>query len=195
MGDIKTDIRKFLKLDNIKGHFCTITKHRHEVIKNCFRAGIGFQGLFHDLSKYSPTEFFQGIKYYQGTRSPNEQERELFGYSKAWLHHKGRNKHHYEYWNDYNPKTKRLEAVKMPDRYFVEMVCDRIAASRIYAGENYTTQSALNYLNRGRDHMFIHEDTLKELEYVLTILAIKGDEETFKYLRKKVWNSFWKRKN
>lgn len=195
MGDIKTDIRKFLKLDNIKGHFCTITKHRHEVIKNCFRAGIGFQGLFHDLSKYSPTEFFQGIKYYQGTRSPNEQERELFGYSKAWLHHKGRNKHHYEYWNDYNPKTKRLEAVKMPDRYFVEMVCDRIAASRIYAGENYTTQSALNYLNRGRDHMFIHEDTLKELEYVLTILATKGDAETFKYLRKKVWNSFWKRKN
>ena len=179
-----------IKFENIKGHFLTITHHRHEVIKNCFRAGIGLQGLFHDLSKYSPTEFLQGIKYYQGTRSPNEQERELFGYSKARLHHKGRNKHHYEYWNDYNPKTKRLEAIEMPVRYFVEMVCDRVAASKIYAGDNYRDDSALNYLYRGRDHMFFHEKTLAELEKVLTMLANEGENRMYAYLRKKVWNSF-----
>ena len=72
-----------IKPENIKGHLETITRHRHEVIKNCFKAGIGFQGLFHDLSKYSPTELIQGFKYYQGNRSPNEKERELYGYSKA----------------------------------------------------------------------------------------------------------------
>ena len=123
--------------ENAKKHFKTITRHRHEVIKNCFRAGIGLQGLFHDLSKYSPAEFIPGMLFFQGDRSPNESERETYGYSKAWMHHKGRNKHHYEYWNDYNPKTKRLEGVKMPDKYFVEMICDRIAASKIYYGDNY----------------------------------------------------------
>ena len=58
-------------------HFATITRHRHRVIAHCFRVGIGWQGLFHDLSKYSPTEFIPGARYYQGTRSPNEREREL----------------------------------------------------------------------------------------------------------------------
>ena len=78
-------------------HFCTITRHRHKVIANCFRAGIPWQGLFHDLSKYSPTEFFEGAKYYLGDRSPTEAARRAQGYSKAWLHHKGLNKHHFEY--------------------------------------------------------------------------------------------------
>ena len=102
---------------NILGHFKTITNHRHAVIRNCFKAGIGFQGLFHDLSKYMPSEFFYGCKFYQGTRSPNEGEREDHGFSYAWMHHKGRNKHHFEYWTDYNAQTKRLEPVKMPLKY------------------------------------------------------------------------------
>ena len=84
-------------------HFNTITKHRHRVILHCMKAGIGFQGLFHDLSKYSPKEFMSGARYYQGTKSPNEEERRLYGYSKAWMHHKGRNRHHFEYWTDYSP--------------------------------------------------------------------------------------------
>ena len=75
-------------------HFITITKHRHRVMRHCFLAGIPFQGLFHDLSKYSLTEFIPGAKYYLGDRSPNEAERAEKGYSAAWLHHKGRNRHH-----------------------------------------------------------------------------------------------------
>ena len=60
-------------------HFITITKHRHKVIRNCAKAGILWQGLFHDLSKYSPTEFLAGIRFYQGDKSPNEGEREMYG--------------------------------------------------------------------------------------------------------------------
>ena len=86
-------------------HFITITKHRHRVMRHCFLAGIPFQGLFHDLSKYSLTEFIPGAKYYLGDRSPNEAERAEKGYSAAWLHHKGRNRHHYEYWMDYSMKN------------------------------------------------------------------------------------------
>ena len=99
----------------------SVTKHRHKVIAACFKAGIGWQGLRHDLSKYSPVEFLPGARNYQGFRSPNEVEREKLGYSPAWLHHKGRNRHHFEYWNDYNPKEKRVMPVKMPRKYVAEM--------------------------------------------------------------------------
>ena len=65
-------------------HFITITKHRHEVIRNCKKAGILWQGLFHDLSKYTPSEFCLGAKYYQGDKSPNVGERADKGYSDAY---------------------------------------------------------------------------------------------------------------
>ena len=83
-------------------HLCTVHHHRALVRKYCFKLGLYRQGLMHDLSKYSPTEFFVGAKYYQGYRSPNTAERLERGYSSAWLHHKGRNKHHLEYWIDYS---------------------------------------------------------------------------------------------
>lgn len=168
-------------------HFKTITRHRHLVIKHCFRAGIGFQGLFHDLSKYMPSEFLVGARYYQGTRSPNEGEREIYGYSKAWMHHKGRNKHHYEYWTDYNPATELLKPVPMPKRYVIEMFCDRVAAGKIYRGEQYTNQDPLEYYNRGK-HALLHKKTARQLEYLLKMLAEKGEEYTFSYLR------WWRKK-
>ena len=101
-------------------HFCTITKHKKLVLKECFRVGLYKQGLLHDMSKYSWTEFRVGCRYYQGTRSPNNAEREEKGYSSAWLHHKGRNKHHYEYWIDYSLEGPNLLAgMKMPVRCFL----------------------------------------------------------------------------
>ena len=78
-------------------HFRTITHHRHLVCQYCFKVGLYWRGLTHDLSKYSPTEFWRGAKYYQGTFSPTQQERRENGYSLAWMHHKGRNRHHFEY--------------------------------------------------------------------------------------------------
>lgn len=164
-------------------HFITITRHRHRVIAHCWRAGIGWQGLGHDLSKYTPAEFLAGAKYYQGTRSPNEVERELFGYSPAWLHHKGRNRHHFEYWTDYNPQTKTVEPVKMPLRYVAEMFCDRVAASKIYQGDNYTAQHPLDYFLRGKPRRRIHPDTSDLLERWLTVLANEGEDAAFAAIR------------
>lgn len=165
-------------------HFHTITKHRHKVIYHCFKTGIGWQGLFHDLSKYSPTEFIPGAKYYLGTRSPNERERELFGYSLAWMHHKGRNKHHFEYWVDINPTTKRYDPVPMPLRYITEMFCDRVAACKIYRGKNYADNSALDYFIRGNARTKMHPETADILEEWLTMLAERGEQETFAYIKK-----------
>ena len=60
-------------------HFKTITHHKLLVMQGCFKVGLIKQGLLHDLSKYAPAEFLTGIRYYQGTRSPNAAEREIKG--------------------------------------------------------------------------------------------------------------------
>lgn len=164
-------------------HFKTITKHRHAVIKHCAKAGIFWQGLRHDLSKYSPTEFLRGAHYYIGTRSPNEGEREDIGYSLAWIHHKGRNKHHFEYWTDYNTKTKIVEPVEMPLRYVAEMFCDRVAASKIYNGDKYTDQFPLEYFLKAKGRRVIHPKTSDLLEGLLTELAEHGEEQAFSHLK------------
>ena len=170
----------------ILNHFKTITRHRMLVRKNCFRVGLYWQGLTHDLSKYSPTEFFEGIKYYAGTQSPNNLERKAKGYSAAWLHHKGRNKHHYEYWTDYRigaPKG-TVSPVKMPERYVIEMLCDRIAACHIYHGKDYKRSDALEYFESGSGAMLMHPDTALLLRRLLVMTAKKGEGFTFRYIRR-----------
>ncbi len=164
-------------------HFLTITKHRHKVIANCARAGILWQGLMHDLSKYSFAEFVPGAKFFQGTRSPNEREREIYGCSRAWMHHKGRNRHHYEYWNDYNPKTKQIENVEMPVKYVIEMFCDRVAASKIYNGKSYRDSDPFEYFGRIRGKHRMHPNTEALLEKLLIMLRDEGEEKTFAYIR------------
>lgn len=167
-------------------HLKTITHHRWLVRLGCFRVGLYRQGIAHDLSKYSPTEFWIGARYYQGNRSPNAAEREDKGYSEAWMHHKGRNRHHYEYWTDMNPQTRRYEPIPMPRKYLVEMVMDRRAACMTYQGKAYRDDAALKYFTKGRERILMHPETARQLEYILTMLANQGEEATFRYLKDSV---------
>jgi len=167
-------------------HFCTITKHRWLVRQGCFRVGLYWQGLTHDLSKYSPVEFWNGARYYQGTKSPNTAERKDKGFSEAWMHHKGRNRHHYEYWTDMNRETRRYEPIPMPRKYLVEMVMDRRAASMNYQGKKYNDGFPLEYQLTSKDRTLMNEKTRRELEYILTMLRDKGEKETFRYLKQEV---------
>lgn len=171
-------------------HFKTITKHRWLVMLGCFRVGLYRQGLTHDLSKYSPTEFWTGARYYQGNRSPNAAEREDKGYSEAWMHHKGRNRHHFEYWSDYNPKTKRVEPVEMPVRFLAEMFCDRVAASKIYLKDRYDQTCPLDYFQRStsKKRGMLHPETERQLTELLTVLAEQGENAAFAKLRQMVKN-------
>jgi len=167
-------------------HFKTITRHRLIVMAGCFRVGLYWQGLIHDLSKYSPTEFWIGARYYQGIRSPNAAEREEKGYSEAWMHHKGRNKHHYEYWTDMNRQTRCYESVPMPRKYLTEQIMDRRAACIVYQGKAYHPGSAYEYFMKSRERELMHPQNRQELEYLLTMLRDKGEKETFRYLKKSV---------
>ena len=164
-------------------HFKTITKHRLLVMDGCFRVGLYWQGLCHDLSKYSPTEFMIGVKYYQGTRSPNTAERDEKGYREAWMHHKGRNKHHFEYWTDISAETRQYAPLPMPRKYLVEMVMDRRAACMTYEGEAYTDGSALAYLRKSQERFRMNPQTLRELDYLLEMLQEQGEKKTFAYLK------------
>lgn len=182
-----TGIKDIKKLwENAKGHLRTINEHKRLVMKHCFRVGLYRQGVLHDLSKYSPAEFITGIKYYQGNKSPNAAEREEKGVSEAWLHHKGRNKHHYEYWIDYPGRGQDIAGMKMPVRYVVEMFCDRVAACKVYNKEEYTDADALNYYKKGRAHYVIHPQSDRLLRYMLEMLAAKGEDYTFDYIRRKI---------
>lgn len=164
-------------------HFITITRHRHKVMRYCFKVGIGFQGLFHDLSKYSFVEFWTGAKYYTGKCSPNALERKEKGYSLAWMHHKGRNKHHYEYWTD-GTKEGSLTPMRIPIRYLKESLCDRIAASRIYQKKEYTDSSPLEYYEKRNEEKELHKDTAKVLKQWLLWVKEMGEKEALRKVKK-----------
>lgn len=167
-------------------HFKTITRHRILVCRGCFRVGLYWQGLTHDLSKYSPVEFWNGARFYQGIRSPNTAEREAKGFSEAWMHHKGRNRHHYEYWSDMDMSRRIYAPVPMPRKYLVEQVMDRRAACMVYQGKDYTDGSALAYFMKSRERELMHPQNRQELEYILTMLQDRGEKETFLYLKNEV---------
>ncbi|MFP3154114.1 DUF5662 family protein [Lachnospiraceae bacterium ZAX-1] len=168
-------------------HFCTVNYHKKLVLKGCFKIGLYKQGILHDLSKFSPTEFFVGCKYFQGTVSPNNIERKEKGYSAAWLHHKGRNKHHLEYWIDYGANKEHglgMIGMKMPAKYVAEMFIDRISAAKVYGKENYTNVSPLLYYEQGKDYHILHPDTRALLEKLLLILKEEGEDAVFAYIKK-----------
>lgn len=170
-------------MSSVFQHLKTICHHRKLVRKHCFRLGLYRQGLLHDLSKFSPTEFFPGVRYFQGTRSPNVAERNDIGYSTAWMHHKGRNRHHYEYWTDYPPTGGPLAPIEMPPRYLAEMFCDRVAASKTYKKELYTDASPLEYFLTTKEKQLMHPKTEETLLLLLTMLRDHGEANTFAYIR------------
>lgn len=173
-----------MNIKNMIGHFKTINNHKMLVMKTCFKVGMYKQGLLHDLSKYAPVEFMAGVKYYQGTKSPNGIQKMKEGYSSAWLHHKGRNKHHFEYWIDYGTKeSEGLQGMEMPVEYVAEMFIDRMSACKNYQKDKYTDASALEYYEQRKDYYVMHQKTSELLEFLLKKLADEGEEAALKYIK------------
>lgn len=164
-----------MKIINIFKHLHLVNKHRWIVFKLSVRAGIPFRGVVHDLSKYSPTEFFEGVKYFNGKKSPISVCKKENGYSKAWLHHKGRNKHHFEYWYDFNTPDK---TPVMPYKYTVELICDTLAAGMAYQGKSWKTNSQIGYFEKRRDLEYINENIKKVIREVYKQVDEEGINKT-----------------
>lgn len=178
-----------MSLRNLFLHIHTINHHKALVMKHCFQVGLYKQGILHDLSKYSIVELRTGARYFQGNMSPNTAERQATGCSDAWLHHKGRNRHHLEYWIDYSAnKEEGFVGMKMPIKYVVEMFCDRMAACKNYQKEAYRDNSPLIYFEKGKHRYgaLFHPKSKGLLEHLLLKLAENGEKETFRYIREEI---------
>lgn len=154
-------------------HFKTVMKHKWIVFKECAACGYVWRGLVHDLSKFSPTEFISSAKYFQGTRSPIDAEKEDLGYSAAWMHHKGHNPHHWEYWIDFG-KNGEIIANPMPYKYVVEMICDWVGAGKVYSKEKWTQSSPLEYYNKVRAGRYFHPETEERILQCLNCIKDHG---------------------
>lgn len=141
------------------------------------------QGLLHDLSKYSPAEFLPSVRYFQGYRSPISKEKEIKGYSQAWLHHKGRNKHHWEYWIDKRYDSSELVVMPMPFRYMLESTIDRIAASKIYNKERYTDSDPYDFFTHSLEYPTISPLTSSQISELLLYLKENGEEKALAHYR------------
>ena len=148
-------------------HLKLILLHKHYVFLASVEAGIPFRGLVHDLSKFSFIEFFNSVKYYTGDRSPIDNEKDEKGYSYIWLHHRGRNPHHWEYWID-NLSSGGI-ALKIPLKYVIEMICDWIGSGKAYNfnkwNYNIPFDKFINLYNSGK--IKIHIDTYKLIFNIL----------------------------
>lgn len=150
-------------------HFNTIMTHKKWVFYFARKLGIGWQGFWHDMSKFSPTEFCESIRYYTGTSSPIDECKKANGYSMAWLHHKGRNAHHYEHWQDNFDRGG--EPLRMPDKYVREMICDYLAAGRAYKGKEFHFASEWQWwLNKNKNNIAMHPENWKVVNQVLSDL-------------------------
>lgn len=167
-----------MKIGNAFRHFWLVVRHRHKVLVHCAKCGILWRGIVHDLSKFSPSEFFESVKYYQGNRSPIGACRRATGKSEAWLHHKGRNKHHIEYWLDPDCVTTPL----MPYKYAVECVCDKIAATKTYNGKDYKDENPLLHWEKYGNKV---EGNPKTMEFVYTVFCDLRDHGEKYVLNKK----------
>ncbi len=157
-------MRKYIK------HFITILRHKYYVGIECFRRGLYWQGIMHDMSKFHPVEFFASARYFQGDKSPIEAEKAEKGYSIAWLHHKYNNKHHWIYWTDM--VNGEWVGLRMPKKYVIEMLCDYIGAGKAYNKEKWTPKEPLNYyLNVEKDKMLLHPETREYFEFLLQEFA------------------------
>ena len=178
-------------MNKVLGHLSTINKHRKLVLSMCFKCGMYSQGLKHDLSKYSPQEFIPSVKYFHGDKSPITYEKQEKGCSLCWLHHKGRNKHHWEYWTDRVGND--LVSIQMPFNYMLESVLDKIAASKVYKKENYTTDYPIEFFTNSYEIHVMNKTTSRQISLLLTYLKDNGEEKTLSYIKELYKN--WKNNN
>ena len=163
-----------IKMGKYLKYFKTICIHKWYVFIECCKLGIVWQGIIHDVSKFSPQEFFASARYYNGDGNNYE-------YQLAWLHHKGHNKHHWEYWIDFSREG--VVPAKMPTRYVVEMFCDRVAATMVYRGENFDVSAPLDYYNKTHGYYVIHQETDAMIKDMLVHLSKSNLEETIDYIK------------
>lgn len=134
-----------------------ILRHKYYVMRECFKIGLYWRGLAHDLSKLLPSEWGPYVNNFYGKAVTESIE-----FKTAWLHHQHRNPHHWQYWlikEDNGP----LYPLPMPDKYIKEMVADWRSASRANKGFDDT----INWYEANKHKMILEEETRHRVEALL----------------------------
>ena len=169
-------------IKNVFGHLKTILIHKHWVLYYACKLGIPWQGFWHDMSKFSPVEFIESVKFYQGGKSsPIPAAKKAQGYSLAWQHHKGHNRHHYEHWTDNYDAPFGTTCIKIPYKYVLEMIADYLAAGRTYQGKSFTLNGEYEWWLKQKDIRKMHPYTSIIITEILFHLAANGGD--FKELK------------
>lgn len=153
-------------------HFCIITKHKIEVFKACIKAGLYWQAITHDLSKYTLAEFIEYAQYYNGDISPVDKAKQVKGYCNAWMHHRGHNPHHYEYWID-NLDNGGIPLI-IPYKYAMEMICDYIGAGKVYNPSDWTIEEPMKYWNNKKKTAKIHPKLVEFFDCIFSEFSTIG---------------------
>ena len=170
-------------IKNIFGHLKTVLTHKYWVFVYCCKLGIPWQGIKHDMSKFSWTEFSESVKYYQGgKKSPIPVIKAERGYSKAWQHHKGRNKHHYEYWTD--NYSKGTTFIKIPFKYVIELIADWLSAGRTYNGKSFTIDDEIEWWNKWPEKCAINPETVELIDKIFKHIQMFGFESFKRHKQK-----------
>ena len=181
----------FSKISKAFHHLKTILKHKYWVFHYARMAGIPFRGLVHDLSKFSPTEFFKSVAWYNGERSPVAGEREVTGFSEIWIHHRGHNPHHFEYWVDKDLRGGVIVPI-MPFKEALEMVCDWLGAGRVYLGKDFSMAKQIEYFDAATNSPFIHPHTKQFVWLMYQELANAPDKKAVKEVFRKAEDIYCK---
>lgn len=165
-------------MNNFFKHLKIVRTHRKYVRRACFKMGLFWQGLTHDLSKYSLTEL-SICKYYSGKGSPHQVAREELGYSPSWIHHYHANKHHHMFWID-ETETGEVIPMKMPYRYVIESLADMLGASKAYNKTDWKPQLLLDYWEQKcLGKRIMHKDSVQLLDTLIRQLVSQGENNFF----------------
>ncbi len=174
--------------------FITICKHKWVVFNECRACGITWQGITHDLSKFGFEEFFSSAKYYCGDKSPHYAAAAENGYSAAWLHHKGCNKHHWEYWTDFYEEDGTIKVNVIPYKYVVEMICDWIGAGKVYEKDKWTNSSPIEYYYKARKGRHFNQKTETLIIHFLNVIKNNGLDEFHRQARNRMLKELYNNK-
>lgn len=156
---------KYLKYINY------VLRHKWYVGVECFKKGLFWRGLVHDLSKFRPSELFPYTNFFFGKHDGmfgKNSPRDKTGYYKpvdtgdsafdnAWFCHQKRNKHHWQYWTI--PDEAKVKPLEIPEKYVDEMMCDWIGAAKAQKAG-----SIVKWWLANKDKMVYHPDTINYIE-------------------------------
>ena len=172
-------------ISNIVDHIIDILMKKTYVLIYCFRIGLYWRGIKHDISRFSLIEFIYSIENYDPVEYPLDMRRRN-SISQAYIHYISKNDYTIEHWicND--------EPCKMPFASASECIVHLIASERILAHFSFSYINVFKrYVTMIDNGLKIHPHTKKFIYYILADLA---NDEDYKWSIKNILtNKYFKK--